>query len=433
MPQTGDRNADAEPPALLRAVRWPARHATLLLLLALVALTITGEGPPPGNLSTRADRLVADALFDHLDWEAGALWARFTHWLLQPQRYMHDPDRCAFVRDYAALVARAHQLERQIEDAYADPTVADPDTATARTRAELARLRDQIAARQPVAEAIIQEQVGLVLAQDGLGSLGQPLPPVAIRFTPLPYVLIISPRERIETIYQQELEPGLDVARQEAIEKRVDGTLDVSSLVTNIGGMSAWPAMLLEHPDLAWVLEVTAHEWTHHYLAFHPLGWWYDQSQEARTINETVASIVGKEVGRRVLGRYYPDLLPPEEQPPPPGTSSPPTFDFRREMHKTRVEVDRLLAEGRVEDAEQFMEERRRVFWEHGYRIRKLNQAYFAFYGSYADEPGAAGEDPIGPAVRRLRAQSPDLRAFLRLVSTVTTLEELQAVLSNQR
>jgi len=42
-----------------------------------------------------------------------------------------------------------------------------------------------------------------------------------------------------------------------------------------------------------------------------------------------------------------------------------------------------------------------------GYYIRKLNQAYFAFYGAYADVPGGpAGEDPVGPAVRALRSQS---------------------------
>ncbi len=51
------------------------------------------------------------------------------------------------------------------------------------------------------------------------------------------------------------------------------------------------------------------------------------------------------------------------------------------------------------------MELRRQVFVDHGYIIRKLNQAYFAFYGAYADSPvSAAGEDPVGEAVRELRA-----------------------------
>ncbi len=74
-------------------------------------------------------------------------------------------------------------------------------------------------------------------------------------------------------------------------------------------------------------------------------------------------------------------------------------------MHTTRVHVDELLAAGKITEAETYMDQRRQVFWDNGYPIRKLNQAYFAFYGAYADVPGgAAGEDPVGPAVRALRA-----------------------------
>ena len=76
------------------------------------------------------------------------------------------------------------------------------------------------------------------------------------------------------------------------------------------------------------------------------------------------------------------------------------------------------------------MEQRRIFFRDHGYIIRKLNQAYFAFYGAYADQPGgAAGEDPVGAAVRELRAKSPSLASFLNQVSWITSFEQLQKVL----
>ena len=92
--------------------------------------------------------------------------------------------------------------------------------------------------------------------------------------------------------------------------------------------------------------------------------------------------------------------------------------------------VDQLLAEGKIEEAEQYMEERREVFWENGYQIRKLNQAYFAFHGAYADQPGgSAGEDPVGVAVRQLRAQSDSLRDFIRAVSKVKSFEQLLSTL----
>ena len=86
-----------------------------------------------------------------------------------------------------------------------------------------------------------------------------------------------------------------------------------------------------------------------------------------------------------------------------------------------------MLAEGRLEQAEAYMESRRLIFLQKGYLIRKLNQAYFAFYGAYADVPGgAAGEDPVGPAVRALREQSGSLADFINTIGWMTSFEQLQ-------
>jgi hypothetical protein len=157
-------------------------------------------------------------------------------------------------------------------------------------------------------------------------------------------------------------------------------------------------------------------------------------SPELRIMNETAASIAGKEIGRAVLEKYYPEFVPP---PPPPESegesqpeeeTAPPAFDFVKEMHETRVNVDSMLANGQIEEAENYMEARRKMFWDNGYRIRKLNQAYFAFYGAYADNPrgGAAGADPVGEAVRRLRAESPSLASFIKQISWMSSFEDLQ-------
>lgn len=110
-------------------------------------------------------------------------------------------------------------------------------------------------------------------------------------------------------------------------------------------------------------------------------------------------------------------------------------FNFRAEMRKTRVRVDELLAEGKVDEAEAYMEARRLYFWDQGYGLRKLNQAYFAFYGSYNDQPGggASGSDPVGPAVRRLWAGSPDLKSFIALVRGVRSFDDLLERLGDQQ
>ena len=65
--------------------------------------------------------------------------------------------------------------------------------------------------------------------------------------------------------------------------------------------------------------------------------------------------------------------------------------------------------------------------------IRKLNQAYFAFHGAYADVPGgAAGEDPVGPAVRALRAQSDSLADFVNTIAWMTSFEQLQQAIKSE-
>ena len=83
------------------------------------------------------------------------------------------------------------------------------------------------------------------------------------------------------------------------------------------GGFSSYPTMVVEYPALEWVLDTVAHEWTHTYLCFRPLGWHYDDSGGMRTINETVASIVGDEISRRVVERFYPEQVPPQGWPRP--------------------------------------------------------------------------------------------------------------------
>jgi hypothetical protein len=246
--------------------------------------------------------------------------------------------------------------------------------------------------------------------------------------TPLPYNLVISPRNKIEQETALSLIPDLTVDKQASLEEKVDHNLGVSSLVVPIGGIGTYPTMVERTTALDWLSDTIAHEWTHNFLTLHPLGINYETSPELRTMNETTASIVGGEVGKAMLKRYYPELVQEFTSEEiglplnPPKTS----FNFNAEMHTTRVHVDELLAQGKITEAETYMDERRLVFWDNGYPIRKLNQAYFAFYGAYADVPGGpAGEDPVGPAVRALRAQSDSLADFLYTIAWMNSYEDL--------
>jgi hypothetical protein len=59
-----------------------------------------------------------------------------------------------------------------------------------------------------------------------------------------------------------------------------------------------------------------------------------------------------------------------------------------------------------------------------GYNVRKLNQAYFAWHGTYADE--AASVSPIGIELRQLRNQFDSIKEFLDVVSVITSRQDLK-------
>ncbi|MCU0475136.1 MAG: hypothetical protein MUC99_03310 [Anaerolineae bacterium] len=408
---------------VLRVVRWAA-------LIGVVLLTVRGSVFPSQTVWGQLMLATSGQQFDFVRWEAEALWAKTTHalWGLHP--FMTEAERSAFVRAYFEDVGRVQRLEAEVERVYSDPATTDPDTASAPLRTERDRLRSDLRHRQSLTEAIVEGQVAAVLIAEGFGVFGQLIPPMAMRLTPQPDLVIVSPRDAIRFDYGINLYAQTTDQRA-ALEARLAAQLDVSALVVPIGGIALYPAMVVETPNLAWTIETFAHEWLHHYFFQYPLGWALDFADPAWHINETAASLFGVEVGQKVLARYYPDLArAPHTAQRIAQTDAPPPFDFGAAMHETRTTVDALLAAGEVEQAEAYMEERRRLFFAEGYLIRRLNQAYFAFYGGYQVEgiPGIAGTDPTGPAVRAIREASPDLHTFAVMLRGITTREALLAM-----
>ncbi len=379
--------------------------------------------------------------FDYVSWTADALGIKLGQFALGTSSYLSPGDRSALVLSELDLINQISQLTTQLNDIYSDPSVSDPKSASADLRQQLNQLQSHRNQLEPVAEAILQDQLNDIATQLGLTFAGQAVPPVLFHITPPPDALIVSPRNVIRQDYNISISPNITVDQMDALENQVDQSLNVSSLVVGIGGIGLYPTMVEQTTDINALTEVIAHEWVHNYLTLHPLGVSYDNSPALRTMNETVATIAGKELGRALVKKYYPAYLPPEAPPSPPAINqgassqppSPPVFDFNAEMHLTRVNADKLLAEGKVDVAETYMELRRQYFWDNGYRIRKLNQAYFAFYGAYADQPGgAAGADPVGTAVRLLREKSSSLAQFIIRIAWMWNFSQLQAAVGSQ-
>ena len=280
-------------------------------------------------------------------------------------------------------------------------------------------------------ERIIEKQIRDTLTEQGIFN---PIiesrfnfPPVNFKLEKLPYLLVISPRARIESIREIILKPDLTPEEIENIESRAD-ELGISSLVVGLNGLgTTYPTLVNNEASLPSIIDTTAEEWLHQYLVFKPLGFLYlldltglSRNYEIATMNETVAGIVSKEIGSIVYEEYYSKDENGANQKQVPEAES----DFNREMREIRKTVDNYLTRGEIKQAEEFMEQKRKYLASTGYHIRKLNQAYFAFYGTYADSPTSVS--PIGIELKKLRAQSSSLKDFLNTAALITSRQELR-------
>lgn len=407
---------------------WRRRLARLLLFLFLCFGLGAASVPPQGALPVDLEAVTAGQRFDFINWEsqalAGELWRRW-----RPPALPETPAQQALVRTFLQQQERLAAVHDKLERTYASRT--SPAPAAGALAAERDRLQAAQNDLQPQVELILARQVETVLAGQGFTGAGRVFPPVAFRLVDPPTALIISPRSRIQNQYFVGLQPGLPTPRRAALEAALDRRGDVASYVTDIGGLGSYPTMVVNSASLPYLLDTIAHEWTHTYLFTFPtnIAWAYQSDPKLTTLNETTASLVGGEISRQVISRFYPELLaqlPPLDRAGLAVPAKP--SEFFLAMRRIRQQVDYLLAEGKIDQAEAYMEAERLKLVKQGYPLRKLNQAYFAFHGSYALSPGSI--DPTGSELRQLRAASPSLKAFLDRVGWLNSPADYTAWLA---
>jgi hypothetical protein len=415
--------------ARTRRQRW-RRWITRLLLFAFLLFGLgTAAAPPQGSLWVDMTAVTAGHHFDFVDWESQAL-------LGELQRRWHPPSvpdsakaQQALVLTFLNQAEHLAGLQSELKKSYATRSSVSPQTSA--LAEEAGQLRAAQSDIQSQVELILARQVEAILHDEGFTIAGTVFPPVAFRFVDPPTALILSPRDRIQNQYFVGLAPGLDYDQRAEIEAALDRRGDVSSYVTDIGGLGSYPTMVINYASLPYLVDTIAHEWTHNYFFTFPtnLAWAYQSDPKLMTINETTASFAGGEISRKVIARFYPnwlDQLPPVDRA---GLAVPPKpSEFYLAMRRIRQEVDHLLADGQIEEAEAFMEAERLKLVEKGYALRKLNQAYFAFHGSYALSPGSI--DPTGAQLRQLRAASPSLKSFLDRVGWLNSYADYTAWLA---
>jgi hypothetical protein len=380
--------------------------------------------------------------FNYFYWTLDALIDKVSMAGFGFNHYLSFPQENRIVSKYFMLLQEKERLENSVESIFSDPEIENPDQVSHNLQIELSRKSEELEKQSSLAEVIIQGQVSAILSDMQLTKLGQPFPPVLYHATDLPKELIISPRNVIEQAASISLNADIDINETVKLEEGVEERSNYSALVVPIGGVGTYPTMVIRSENLSFLIETVAHEWIHNYLVFKPLGLHYSASPELRTMNETTASIAGEEISQAVIQKFYPYLLKPAGTPAKidevilknsfSTDEDENIFNFNQEMYQTRIRVDELLLEGKIQEAENYMEEQRQVFWKNGYSIRKLNQAYFAFHGAYADQPyGAAGEDPVGAAVRVLRFRSASLTEFIQRISSLSSEDQLYTLINS--
>jgi hypothetical protein len=400
----------------------------LIIVTSLLSLCLLGVScTPDRDFDVRLSAITKPYKFSIAKWEFDAFFGKTKGAIPSNDKEIYDePDK---VTEYFSYVQQIKTLKSEIETVRAGNKPGDLSSL----ETKLTELQQQKAALENLAEGIIKKQIRETLAQQGIfhpadNYLGfkANFPPINFKLEKPPNLLVVSPRDRIESMREIILLQEINLEEMDKVEAEVD-QLGVSSLVLALGGFGGtYPAFVTNEASLQFTVDAAVEEWLHQYLFFKPLGFHYAldvtgiaRNYEVAVMNETVAGMVSKEIGAIITESYYPEHENNGSQSQEPVSG----FDFNQEMREIRRAVDEYLARGEIEQAEEFMEQKRQYLATKGYYIRKLNQAYFAFYGTYADRPTSIS--PIGLELKTLRSQSASLKEFLDTAAAMTSRQDL--------
>ncbi len=383
-----------------------------LLLTALLLWGAAGDYRP-----SAFDLAVAPYRYDLVRWELSNFLDKWTRklgdilpWNSEPSR----EQRFTRAQEYFALGDEIGGLERQLVSKSV-PAAEEPEL-----RATIDELSERRQSMQAEIEETLESEISAVLAEEGFASrIGVIFPPVDTVYARSPGVLILSPRDRISRVSTTLLRPGIDDQEREILENLVLQERNLAALVENTGGVAAYPSVVSSSGSLHGALVTTAHEWLHHWFFFQPLGQHFWDNADMTTLNETAATLGGRAIGDRAFTAITGEVVDRDD---PTTDPDPDAFDFNAEMRETRLMAEELLAEGKIEEAEAYMEERRQLLIENRFFIRKINQAFFAFHGSYATS--AASVSPVDDQLRTLQDQTESLADFIKTVARFGSFEQ---------
>ena len=361
--------------------------------------------------------------FSLLEWELVNLPQKWTFmiWNTISNTDSKDMNTVEKIELYIDLSKRVNKYERLL-DTSGNNYFTSKSANEIRDHTKL--LKSKRDSARLIAEKSIEDEITKTIKQLGLkNKLGLVFPPVDIRLQNIPKVLVTSPRNEIRMIDSVLIDAEISLKERDRIETTLFQAYDTSALVDDLSGVATYPLLVDDQQSLRRILQTSVHEWFHAYFFFKPLGWNYWDSSEMTTLNETICTLLGEEIGDVI----YFNLYETDEHGLIDSKLNHPNEQLLDKMRLTRIEVDKLLSEGEIDSAEQLMKE---TWWElrlGGYRIRKLNQAYFAFRGRYGNSPASISN--IGNQVNMLRENSAKIKSFVKTVSDISDYNEFMDII----
>jgi len=276
----------------------------LIAIACLLSLCLLGGScASTQDFDAHLSSIVKPYRFSIVSWESRAIPREANQWIFSSCQRIDD--EVLMVTEYFSTIEQIKAVESEIDAINAGNKPGD----LASLEAELNMLREQKMALKDAVERIIESQIKKTLAQQGIFNpvdryirLGINFPPLNFKLEEPPHLLVISPRDRIESIREIVLLPGLSLEEIEEIEAEAD-KLGVSSLVVELGGLgTTYPTFVTDEANLRFTIDTATEEWLHQYLVFKPLGFLYlldltgvSRNYEIAVMNETLASMVSQE------------------------------------------------------------------------------------------------------------------------------------------
>ena len=403
-----------------------------LAILAALGIVVIIMHSGDRRLFTKVEIAAAGYGYNLTSFEARHFPAKWIHRIYSalPWTDIDEKDRRVYLDRYQDLARELRSARNELKAAQAHGDNAAASVA----QADVDSLIQERNAIRDAVEELLEAAISTELIALGLNKSGDFVwPPVDFRIDDTPHVLVTSPRDVIERASVRILKPDLTENDKEQMETQIFDTANLSAVVLSTGGLASFPNLVPSDYSLQALLEVSAHEWLHAYLLFHPLGRSYWSGGDMTSLNETLANLVGKEIGRTVYNQITGESIETLEPPYIPQHDEmghKEEFNVREFLHETRHQTDALLKQGEIEEAEAYMESRRLQLVENGHNIRKINQAYFAFHGLYADGPSSTS--PLARQIWELRQQSTNAGHLVKTLQTISNYDEFLTLLDER-